>query len=99
MARLSKAFKDEFSLKLAGARMLAGYRFAREFAEAIGEAEGTYTRWERGETTPSIEQLVTICQVCGLTPNDLLLSKVRNEKSLIEDKPQKRALTKPHEID
>lgn len=75
MAKYSKEFKREISVKIAGARMLAGYRYARDFSKEIGIEEGTYQRWERGETMPSIEELLKICDLCGLTPNDILLPR------------------------
>jgi transcriptional regulator with XRE-family HTH domain len=73
----SKTFRKEFAGRLRGLRLWAGYETAREFARMIGEEENTYTRWERGETLPSIEQLMTICGALDVTPNQIILPRAK----------------------
>ena len=71
----TKMFRKEFAGRLRGLRLWGGYSTAREFAQAIGEEENTYTRWERGETLPGLEQLMTICAMLEVTPNQIMLPR------------------------
>ena len=83
----SKTFRKEFAGRLRGLRLWGGYTTAREFAQAIGEEENTYTRWERGETLPSLEQLMNVCSVLEVTPNQIMLPR------------PKKAISGPRESD
>lgn len=76
-----------FGRRLRQMRKDRGYTRAREFAELIGTEENTLTRWERGETEPSLEILLRICQVLGTSPNELLLGPHHRPRSAPKPKP------------
>jgi DNA-binding XRE family transcriptional regulator len=73
----------EFARRLMTARVRAGYRSAKKFAEAHNINVETYRKWERGQAMPLWNTLVKICAMMGITPNDLLLD---HDKPL--DKPR-----------
>jgi transcriptional regulator with XRE-family HTH domain len=81
----SKTFRKEFAGRLRGLRLWGGYSTAREFAQTIGEEENTYTRWERGETLPSIEQLMTVCAALEVTPNQIMLPRPKKTLNAVLD--------------
>ncbi len=62
-----------FKTKLVQARELAGYVTAKEFAAALGVQAATYTRYERGETDPSLLTLVRIRKLTGIPLDRLLI--------------------------
>jgi len=62
-----------FGRRLRELRKKRGFPTARAFADLLAIEENTLTRWERGETEPGFEMLLRICQVLGVTPNELLL--------------------------
>lgn len=43
-----------------------------QFAELIGISYPHFTQIERGEAGMSIQTMLTVCRVIGVTPNDLL---------------------------
>jgi transcriptional regulator with XRE-family HTH domain len=44
----------------------------REFSEKTGIAQSTISDWKRKKTNPVSEKILIICQVLGVTPNELL---------------------------
>lgn len=62
-----------FAAKLRAARILAGYVTAAEFASALEIEAETYRRYERGETDPSLANLVKIAELTK-QPYSLLLA-------------------------
>lgn len=61
----------KFAKKLRAARERK-YRSAQKFAEKMGLDPHAYRKYERGETEPSLETLVRMCEDLNITPNDLL---------------------------
>ena len=51
-----------------------------EFSERTGIPQSTISDWKRKKTNPSVDKLVNICGVLGITPNDLLLNERRDLK-------------------
>ena len=70
--KFNQQMRKLFARRLRGHRLLSHFPSARAFAEGIGENADTYTRWERAETIPSLDQLMRICFALQITPNDLL---------------------------
>lgn len=68
--------RKTFATRLRAMRIAKGYKTSKEFAEAIGIEVGTYNRYERAETEPSLETFLRICHLLGTDPNFLLLGKV-----------------------
>lgn len=68
--------RRSFAKRLKALRIAAGYDTSREFCDEIGVKEGTYNRYERGETEPNFETLIRICQVLNTDPTFLLLGKI-----------------------
>ena len=49
----------------------------RQLAESIGEKVATYGTWERGTSTPNIEQLVKCAQVLDCSADEILDMEIR----------------------
>lgn len=64
--------RTAFSQILRTCRAEAGYRSARDFADAIGINENRYSRYERGTSEPNLSLICKIATHLNLTPNDLL---------------------------
>ena len=69
--------KHECSYKFGYA--ISGLRVERnmtqqEFAELIGISRENLTRLENNYSTPRTETIIKICEVCGVTPNELFPS-------------------------
>lgn len=62
----------QFARRLRELRLARGFARARYFAEALGISENRYTRYERGGAEPEFDLLLQICEILGITPNDLL---------------------------
>jgi transcriptional regulator with XRE-family HTH domain len=52
--------------------MQRGFQRARHFAESLGIEENRYTRYERAEVEPSLTLIHKMCEMLGVTPNELL---------------------------
>ena len=44
-----------------------------EFAKRTGISQSTISDWRRKGTNPSADQIMIICEVLGISPNELLL--------------------------
>ena len=69
---MRKSSAPTLGQRLREARLLAGYRRARHFAEALGIKENTYCRYERNEVMPSYDCLARISQLLKLDVSDLV---------------------------
>lgn len=72
MERFEEKVKRDFAKRLKQARLEAGYKFANQFAQAMGEEEHTYRAWERGQYLPDIPKMARLCQLLSLEPNELV---------------------------
>jgi transcriptional regulator with XRE-family HTH domain len=72
MDRFEETVKKALAKRLKQARKDAGFRFANDFARALGKEEHTYRAWERGEHMPDVATLTRICKLLNIEPNDLL---------------------------
>lgn len=72
MERFEEKVKRDFARRLKEARLAAGYKFANQFAQAMGEEEHTYRAWERGQYLPDIPKMARLCQLLALEPNELV---------------------------
>jgi len=61
-----------FAQRLRKARLAAGYKSAAKMAGVLGLEEATYRKYERGDSEPSYDTLVRVCEVLKITPNYLL---------------------------
>ena len=64
--------RKRFAQRLRAVRIPRGYRTARSFATALEIDENRYTRYERAEVEPDLDLLMRMCDLLGVTPNDLL---------------------------
>ena len=46
--------------------------YQSDVAQAVGVANSTYANWEQGTNRPSADQLVILCQVLGVSADELL---------------------------
>lgn len=60
-----------FGKALRKARQRAGYASAQQFAGVIGKEPHTYRHYERGEAEPDFDTLTRMCELLGVTPNEL----------------------------
>ena len=44
-----------------------------DLAEKMGTTRNQISRWETGARVPDINEIILLCLVLGVTPNDLLL--------------------------
>ena len=72
MERFEDKVKKTFAKRLKQARSDAGFRFAKDFSEALSIEEHTYRAWERGEHLPDIPTMTRICRLLKVEPNDLM---------------------------
>ncbi len=61
-----------FGRALRAARVKAGYKYAKTFAETISVSEWRYRAWERGEYTPTLMKLTQMCRALKVRPDELL---------------------------
>lgn len=64
--------KSTFAERLQATRRAAGYRSAKDFADAFGESFGTIISWESRGIKPSADMLVKICRFLSVSADYLL---------------------------
>jgi transcriptional regulator with XRE-family HTH domain len=79
---LAPEVRSEFAKRLKSMRTQKGFPRARYFAKALGIEENRYTRYERAEVEPSLTLIHKICEVLGVSPNQLLGFSARCEPGL-----------------
>jgi transcriptional regulator with XRE-family HTH domain len=57
------------------ARLAAGFRTQKDFADAVGVHVPNANRWERGKVIPETAQLAKICLVTGTTAEEILYGR------------------------
>lgn len=68
---LARAPAKKFHVTLRDLRQTR-FETSREMSKALRIKENTYSRWERGETEPSVAMLVKICKVLDISADELL---------------------------
>lgn len=66
---------DEVDNKLSLLRFKANKMSQKELAEAVGVGLSTVARWERDINHLTVGNLMKVCDVFSLTPNELLLEE------------------------
>jgi transcriptional regulator with XRE-family HTH domain len=80
--------RSVFAKRLKELRVPRGFKTARKLAQTLGIDENRYTRYERAEVEPDLGLLMKICEVLGVTPNDLLgVSRGELSTGFREDAP------------
>ena len=64
--------REAFAHRLEEARIKAGFRTMRDFADALGVDEARYRRWEAAETEPNLSGLQAISRLTGASLDALL---------------------------
>ena len=64
-------------MTMKAARVNAGFRQA-DAAKSLKVTASTLSSWENGKTRPDIQQLAEMCELYGVTPNDIFLPKKSN---------------------
>ncbi len=52
-----------------------------ELADKIGVSRQTVSKWELGESCPDFDKIVPLCEVFGITSDELLTDKKTQEES------------------
>ncbi len=84
-----KRIRLDFARRLKAARITAGYRSMKAFAEALGVEDETYRRWERGETEPGLARLRRISKLTSISL-DILISGGHEAGGRIPADPEMR---------
>lgn len=63
--------QDRFASRLRRLRQERGYAAARHFAQALGIPENRYTRYERGDSEPDLDDLYLFFEHLPASPNEL----------------------------
>lgn len=74
-----------FGRRLAVARECAGYETATALADKIGMSLARYSRYERGETEPSIETLQRIREATGASLDFLIAGDMTGTPANVSD--------------
>jgi transcriptional regulator with XRE-family HTH domain len=69
---LAPDVRSQFAERLKNIRSQRGFGRARYFARALGIEENRYTRYERAEVEPNLTLIHKMCEMLGVTPNELL---------------------------
>jgi len=72
MERFEDKVKKALAKRLKQARRAAGFKHARQFAEALNVPEHRYRTWERGDHTPDLATLTRICRLLKVRPDEML---------------------------
>ena len=64
--------RRDFARRLRELRLPRGFRTARSLARSLDIDENRYTRYERAEVEPDLGMIRRICEILGVTPNELL---------------------------
>src|SRR5262245_57866586 len=64
--------RERFASQVRHLRAQKGFATARSFARALGIEENRYTRYERAESDPSLTLIPNMCEILGVSPNELL---------------------------
>lgn len=59
-----------------------------ELADRIGVSRQTVSKWETGESCPDFDKIIPLCEIFGMTPDELLTDK----KSLKENSNEKEKI-------
>lgn len=82
MSKFNAEVMKSFGSALRTARVNAGFKHAKTFAETLNVPEHRYRAWERGEYTPNLMTLTRMCRALKVEPNVLLpLAVVGNSQS------------------
>lgn len=69
----------------------------KAFAKSIGAKNTTVSNWERGYTRPDVDTLAIICEVLGVSADELLDIRLTSEKLNDQEKQLIMAYrAKPH---
>ena len=63
--------RDRFANRLRRLRQERGFAAARHFAQALGVPENRYTRYERGDSEPDLDDLYLFFEHLPASPNEL----------------------------
>ena len=64
---------NKLRITIKAARINAGLE-QKEAAERIGVTNQTLINWEKGRTVPTIDYAIRMCEVYGVSLNDLIFS-------------------------
>jgi transcriptional regulator with XRE-family HTH domain len=82
--KLMKTFAD----RLKAAREVK-YGSAEQFAHTLAFSPHRYRKYERGQAEPNFETLTRICDLLGITPNDLFPDATAAGERTKRQRPQK----------
>lgn len=66
-----------------------------EVAERLGVTRQTVSKWETGQSTPDFDKILPLCELYGISANELLTGEVISDKEL---KPEYPSLAELEEI-
>lgn len=82
----------EFGKNLKELRIIQGL-YQKDIAEELNIAQVTVSSWERGNSEPTIDQIIRLCEILNTTPNELNgFENVKENKSELEKRLIKAGL-------
>lgn len=58
-----------------------------EVAEQLGVTRQTVSKWETGQSTPDFDKILPLCELYGISANELLTGEIISDKELKPDHP------------
>ena len=82
---------DELKIKNNIAKNIAYYRKRNnltqlELAEKLSYSDKAISKWERGEGLPDFMVMLKLCELLGITLNDLISDKVKKHQNFLRNK-------------
>ena len=82
---------DELKIKNNIAKNIAYYRKRNnltqlELAEKLSYSDKAISKWERGDGLPDFMVMLKLCELLGITLNDLISDKVKKHQSFLRNK-------------
>ena len=68
---------EDFKITIAAARINAR-KTQKEIAETLHVGRQTVWNWENGKTSPTVEQAIDFCQLCGIPFDRVTFLRERN---------------------
>lgn len=69
---MKKGLQERYKFRLRAVREMRGYKRAVDFAQAAGLTQAEVSKYERGHSMPSVQQLCHIADVLAVRLDDLI---------------------------
>lgn len=77
--------------KILELRKKKGYS-QEDIANKLNVSRQTVSKWETNQSTPDFDKIVPLCQLFGISTDELLMDKIKGSDKKLEDKENKNSL-------